>query len=65
MIKGMDIAPEPEGPDKNPLHETIDFAVVGVIDNADKQDMEAVCYYQVVSKQSDDRIFHDQTGYWM
>ena len=63
--KGMDITPEPEGPDKNPLHETIDFAVVGVIDNADKQDLEAVWYYQVARKQSDDRIFYDQTGHWM
>ncbi len=63
--KGMDIAPEPDGPDENPFYETIEFTAVGGIDNADEQDLAAVWYRQIVRKQSDDRIFHDETGYWM
>ena len=58
--KGMDIAPEPDGPDENPFYETIEFTAVGGIDNADEQDLAAVWYRQIVRKQSDDRIFHDE-----
>ena len=63
--KGLDVAPEPDGPDENPYYETIEFAAVGGIDNADRQDLAAIWYRQIVCKKKDDRIFHDETGYWM
>ncbi len=63
--KGMDISPEPEGQEKNPYHETISFEAIGDVTNAEKQCLAALRYHQVVSRKSNDEVFHNETGYWM
>jgi len=63
--KGMDIAPEPEGQEKNPFFETITFEAIGNVNNAEKQNLAALRYHQVVSRKSDNNVFHNETGYWM
>ncbi|OIO72636.1 MAG: hypothetical protein CO186_05485 [Zetaproteobacteria bacterium CG_4_9_14_3_um_filter_49_83] len=63
--KGLDIAPDPDGVEQNPYYETITFAAAGAVENAESQTLVAVHYRQIVSRKSDHRVFHDQTGYWM
>ena len=33
--------------------------------NAGSQTLSVLRYHQVVSKKSDNQVFHDETGYWM
>lgn len=63
--KGMDVAPEPDGPEHNPYYETIEFTGAGDVTNAESQLITAVHYRQVVQRKSNDKVFHDETGYWM
>lgn len=63
--KGLDIAPEPDGPEESPFYETITIVKVGDVDNAGSQVLTALRYHQVVSRKSNDTVFHDQTGYWI
>lgn len=63
--KGMDVAPEADGPEQNPYYETIIFEAIGDVDNANSQVIAALRYHQVVYRQSNDQVFHNQTGYWM
>lgn len=61
---GMDVAPEPDGSEENPYYETIVFEAVGDVTNAESQTLAVVRYHQVVSRKSNDEVFHDQIGYW-
>jgi hypothetical protein len=63
--KGMDIAPEPDGKEENPYYETIVFEAAGDVTNADSQNLVMLRYHQVVTRNSNDEVFHDQIGYWM
>ena len=63
--KGMDIAPEPDGTEENSYYETIVFEPVGDVTNAESQLITALRYKQEVRRKSNDKVFHDQTGYWM
>jgi len=63
--KGMDVAPEPDGSEHNPYYETITFQAAGDVSNAESQCLVAVHYRQVVSRKSNQQVFHDETGYWM
>ncbi len=63
--KGTDIAPDPDGSENNPYYETITFEAIGDVTNAESQMLMALYYRQVVRRKSDDKVFHDQTGYWM
>ena len=63
--KGMDIAPEPDGTEENPFYETIQFDMVGDLKNAESQMLVAISYHQVVTRKSNDKVFHDEMGYWM
>jgi hypothetical protein len=63
--KGMDISPEPEGTEENPYYETITFEPIGDVENAESQALAILRYQQIVSRKSNDEIFHDQTGYWL
>ena len=63
--KGLDIAPEPEGTESNPYYETITFTAIGDVTNAESQMLAVVHYRQIVQRKSNDKIFHDETGYWM
>lgn len=63
--KGMDISPEPDGTEENPYYETIVFEAVGDVTNAESQILVALRYHQVVTRKSNDKVFHNETGYWM
>lgn len=63
--RGMDIAPDPDGTEENPYYETIVFQAIGDVTNAEQQTLAALRYHQEVRRKSDDKVFHDQTGYWM
>jgi hypothetical protein len=63
--KGMDVAPEPDGDEHNPYYESLLFEPIGTVTNAESQDLAALRYHHVVSRISNDQIFHNETGYWM
>ena len=63
--KGIDVAPEPDGAENNPYYETITFEAIIDVTNAESQELAAVHYRQIVKRKSNDKIFHDETGYWM
>lgn len=63
--KGMDIAPDPDGTEENPYYETLVFEPVGDVTNAESQVLAALRYHQVVSRKSNNEVFHNETGYWM
>ena len=63
--KGLDIAPEPDGTENNPYYETIVFTAADDVANAEEQVITAIHYRQIVQRKSNDKIFHDETGYWM
>ncbi len=63
--KGLDISPEPGGQEKNPFYETMTFEAIGDVNNAEKQNLAALRYHQVVSRKSNNEVFHNESGYWM
>lgn len=63
--KGMDIAPEPDGDEHNPFYERIEFVAAGDVTNAEEQTLSVVRYHQEVRRKSNDKVFHDQVGYWL
>jgi hypothetical protein len=63
--KGVDRSPEPEGEERSPYYETIDFEAAGDVTNAESQTLSVVRYHQVVTRKSNDEVFHDQIGYWL
>ncbi len=63
--KGVDRAPEPDGEERNLFFETITFSAAGDVTNAKKQTLSVVRYHQVVSRKSNNEVFHDQVGYWL
>lgn len=62
--KGVDKAPEPDGEEKNLYYETLMFEAIGDVTNAEKQVLAVLRYHQVVSRKSNDEVFHNETGYW-
>lgn len=63
--KGVDRAPEPDGEERNPYYETLTFEAAGDVTNAEQQTLAVVHYKQVVSRKSNDEVFHHQVGYWL
>ncbi len=63
--KGVDRAPQSNAEERNPYYETITFEAAGDVDNADEQVLAIVRYHQLVSRKSNDEVFHDQVGYWL
>jgi hypothetical protein len=63
--KGLDIAPEPDGREQNPFHETITFEASGDVTNAESQHLAVLRYHQVVRRNADNEVFHNETGYWI
>ena len=63
--QGTDIAPEPDGDENNPYNERIEFSVVGDVTNAEEQTLAVLFYRQIVRRESNNAVFHDQTGYCM
>ena len=63
--KGLDVAPEPDGAENTPYYETITFTAIGDVTNAGSQLLSVLHYHQIVQRTSNDKVFHDETGYWM
>lgn len=63
--KGVDRAPEPDGEERSPYYETILFEAAGDVDNAEQQTLAIVRYHQLVYRKSNDKVFHNETGYWL
>jgi len=63
--KGLDVAPKSAGTAENPYYETIAYTAIGDVTNAESQVLSVVRYHQVVYHQSNNEVFHDETGYWM
>ena len=63
--KGLDTAPDPDGKEENLFYETIVFSEAGEAVNAEEQSLAALHYHLVVNRKSDDKVIHNQTGYWM
>jgi len=63
--KGMDRSPEPDGTEENPYFETILFEAIGDVTNGEEQVLVCLRYHQVVSRKSTQKVFHNETGYWM
>ncbi|MBD2857531.1 FABP family protein [Spongiibacter sp. KMU-158] len=62
--RGIDKAPEPDGEDVSPFYETVFFEACGDVDNAETQVLAVVRYHQVVHRKSNDKVFHNESGYW-
>lgn len=62
--KGVDKAPEPDGEERNLYYETLLFEACGDVENAHEQVLAVVRYHQVVSRKSNDKVFHNESGYW-
>ena len=63
--KGVDKSPEPDGEERSLFYETILFEAIGDVDNAEKQNLAVLRYHQVVSRKTNDEVFHNETGYWI
>lgn len=63
--KGLDVAPEPGGLEESPYYETIVYTAAGTVTNASTQTLALLRYHQVVTRKSNDEVFHDEIGYWM
>jgi hypothetical protein len=62
--KGVDKAPEPDGEERSLFYETILFEAIGDVTNAEEQTLAVLRYHQVVRRKSNDKVFHNETGYW-
>jgi len=63
--KGEDIAPEPEGTEVNSYYEKMVFEGIGITENAESQQLSVVFYSQEVRRNSNDKLIHHETGYWL
>ncbi len=63
--RGVDVAPEPDGDERNPYYERIVMEAAGDVTNAESQTLAIVRYHQAVTRKSNDEVFHDQVGYWL
>jgi hypothetical protein len=61
--EGMDVAPEPDGTEENPYDESIVYEACGDATNLEKQTLAILRYHQVVKRKSNDKVFHNETGY--
>ncbi len=62
---GTDVAPEPDATELNPFYESIVFEAIGDVTNAEQETLAALRYHQVVRRKSNDKVFHNETGYWL
>ncbi len=63
--KGKDLSPEPDGTEVNLYTETIIFTKALALDNAQEQVLSAVQYQSKVIRISDDKVIHQEIGYWL
>lgn len=62
---GLDTSPDPDGEAVSPYHEVITFDAVGGVTNAKAQTLAVLRYHQVVTRKTDQVVYHDEMGYWM
>ncbi len=62
--EGMDVSPEPDETEYNPYYETLVATGAGDVDNAEEQNLAVVHYQQIVSRRSNNKVFHNESGYW-
>ncbi len=62
---GMDVSPEPDDTEHNPYYETIVYEPADDVDNAETQELAVVRYHQLVSRKRNNKVFHNESGYWM
>jgi len=60
----MDLAPEPDGAETSAYYETLTFEAIGDVQNAERQTLAVMRYHQMVMRQSNDEVFHNESGYW-
>ena len=63
--EGMDIAPDPHDEETNSYFETITCSPLRGVTNAERQNLAAVHYCQIVQRKSDGEVIHHETGYYM
>lgn len=63
--RGEDIAPEPDGTEVNSYYEKIVFTGLGTTENAESQQLSVVFYTQEVRRNTNDKLLHHETGYWL
>jgi hypothetical protein len=64
--KGNDIAPEADGgTEVNSYYENIIFKGLGETENAESQVLSVVFYSQEVRRNTNDKMIHHETGYWL
>lgn len=63
--RGLDIAPEPDGVEREPYYEEIVFELGGDVTNAEEQKLAIISYHQQVYRKRNGEKFHDQVGYWL
>ena len=61
--RGVDKAPAPDGLADCPYFETLCFEACDRVTNAQSQTLAVLHYRQVVSRLSDNQVFHHETGY--
>ncbi len=64
--KGLDIAPDANAhKDKSSYTDELIFTPSGPAENAEEQQLVSLKYHQVVTKNENGQIFHDQIGHWI
>ncbi|MCK5818780.1 MAG: FABP family protein [Psychromonas sp.] len=63
--KGKDLSPEPDGTEVNLYTETMLCTEAFELDNAQQQVLSAVHYQLKVLRISDDKVIHQETGFWL
>lgn len=61
--QGVDVAPEPSEDEQSAYYERLVFEPAGDVDNADSQELVMLRYNQVVMRQRNDEVFHNEAGF--
>lgn len=62
--KGVDVAPEDDGPETNHYKEEMIIEPVRDVDNAEEQELVAVRYRQTVTRIRDEKLIHVEAGFY-
>jgi len=63
-VKGIDVSPETVGEEINQYREELFFEGVGEVSNAEEQNLIVLFYHQKVIRISDNKMIHNETGYY-
>ena len=62
--QGVDLSPEEDGPEESPFYERLLFEAAGDVTNAEEQKLTIVRYHQQVYRKRNDKLFHNESGYY-